>query len=789
MVVPRTRASTELIGEVSWERHAPAWLPEPDWSPAIPGGSNWHNSSVKALEPSSCPQRVGKEAMLPPSMVPDRAYQLLRERFGHQDFRPGQEAVISALFQGQHVLTVMPTGSGKSLCYQLPALLHDGSTLVISPLIALMKDQVDSLQAQGIAATFVNSSLSAQEQQERLQACRAGHYKLLYVAPERLRNPRFLQAMTETPISLFAVDEAHCISEWGHDFRPDYLRLREAITHLASPQVLALTATATVDVQDDIVRQLGCADMRRFVTGFDRPNLTYRVLPLRGHIAKLQALEEILETQEHGSSIVYASTRRAVEEIGSFLQERGVEALIYHAGLRDAERKRTQEAFMQGQSRLIVATNAFGMGVDKPDVRYVLHFNMPRTMEAYYQEAGRAGRDGLPAACILLFNHGDVRIQEFLLEQSYPPREVWQKVYRAIVTLSREQPDVSLRALFVHCQHTIHEMQLLSCTKLFEQAGYVERTMVYESSDDFTAGTPNPAVRLTQEGVAPQQLAIDEKALQQRKQHELQKLRRMVGYAQTPACRREKMLAYFGESWGGRQCTGCDNCLGDHAFNRRANLPKRLPSDAEATTIQKILSCVARMQGYYGRAKIIQVLLGSQAREIVHGHLSRLSTYGLLRGASRALVNTYMDALIEAACIQVVGEEFPKLDLTPLGHAVMRRQQRVPLALPDSGPATTPGIPSLTPKVVRPRGAATAPSCDQALLERLRMHCTALAQAESLPSYGFVFSDRTLRDMATRRPTTSDHFLQIYGVGPVKAGKYGAALLGLIRDHLARLES
>jgi ATP-dependent DNA helicase RecQ len=728
---------------------------------------------------------VGKEIMTSTSTLPARAYQFLGERFGHQTFRPGQEAIIQALLQGKHVLTVMPTGSGKSLCYQLPALLHEGNTLVVSPLIALMKDQVDALQARGIAATFINSSLAASEQQERLYAYRAGHYKLLYVAPERFRNTRFLHAMAETPVSLFAVDEAHCISQWGHDFRPDYLRLREAIAHLAAPQVLALTATATVEVQDDIVRQLGCADMQRFVTGFDRANLIYRVLSLRGHAAKLQVLGEVIDAQEHGSTIIYAATRRAVEDIASFLHERGTEALIYHAGLRDTERQRTQEAFMQEKCRLMVATNAFGMGVDKPDVRCVLHFNLPRSLEAYYQEAGRAGRDGLPAECILLFSHGDVRIQEFLLEQTYPPREVWQEVYGAIVQLSSQYPDVSLRALLPYCRRGTHEMQVLSCAKLLERAGYLERVAVYDSTEELTAGMPSTLVRLTGEESTPRQLVIDEQALEQRKQHELQKLRRMLGYAQTKTCRRQKILAYFGEHCERQQCAGCDNCLADRAFDRRAQLPTRLPTDTEATTIQKILSCVARMRGYYGRAKVVQVLLGSQASEIVQSHLSQLSTYGLLKGMPRLLLNAYLDALLEATCIQVVGDEFPKLDLTPLGYAVMRRQQRVPLALPESTPVPPSALPSLTPEVIGPpQSTPPTPTCDEPLFERLRAHRLHLAQVESLPPY-CVFNDRSLREMATHHPTTPDSFLQIYGVGAIKASKYGDTFLALIRDYLA----
>ena len=752
--------------------------------------------------------------MTPLSPLPDRVHHILHERFGYQAFRPGQAAIIDALLQGQHVLTVMPTGSGKSLCYQLPALLNEGCTLVISPLIALMKDQVDSLQAHGIAATFINSSLSAQEQQERLYACRAGRYKLLYIAPERFRSQRFLDTIAQTRVSLFAVDEAHCISQWGHDFRPDYLRLRQAIDYLQQPQVLALTATATVEVQDDIVRQLGCAAMQRFVSGFDRPNLTYRVLGVKGQATKFKILGEILDAQEAGSSIIYAATRRAVEEIASCLHERGMEALIYHAGLRDAERQRAQDAFMDGRCRLIVATNAFGMGVDKPDVRCVMHFNLPRSMEAYYQEAGRAGRDGLPAECVLLFSYGDVKIQEFLLEQSYPARDLLQEVYGLIVALSRERAEISLRTLLPLCRRGVSEMHLGACARLLERTGYIERVSIYDNADDLASGTPSTLVRLTGDSVAPHQLAIDDNALQQRKQLELQKIRRMVGYANAQQCRRQKMLAYFGERWDKPNCASCDNCLDDGAFGRRVQPPKRFPSETEWVIIQKILSCVARMQGRFGRAKVVQVLLGSQASDIVNSHLSRLSTYGILKGASRSMLDVYLDALIEAECIQIIGDEFPKLDLTSLGQAVMRRQQRVLLALPGltMPPGPGPGaVPSLTPAVVQPpvlaipASAAIVPPCpepaappaasrppepmyDDALFERLRAQRTVLARAESLPPY-CIFNDRTLRELATYRPTTLAGLLQIYGVGAAKASKYGETFLALLRHYLAEAKA
>ena len=717
---------------------------------------------------------------LPMTLAADqlsRVRDILHGRFGHDVFRPGQEAVIDAVLAGHNALVVMPTGSGKSLCYQLPALLRDGCTIVISPLIALMKDQVDSLQAQGIAATFVNSSLTAQEQYARLQACRDGTYDLLYVAPERFRNARFMQTMASTRVGLFAVDEAHCISAWGHDFRPDYLRLREAITALQQPQVVALTATATVDVQQDIIEQLDCPDMQRFVTGFNRPNLTYRVLGVNAPAAKLRMLSDILAAQEDGSAVVYAATRRAVEEIAAYLHGRGMEVLLYHAGLSDGVRRRTQDAFMEAAPRVIVATNAFGMGVDKSDVRSVIHFNVPRTMEAYYQEAGRAGRDGQAAQCLLLFSYGDVRIQEFLLEQNYPERQLLEEVYGLIVSLSRRQPEVSLRSLLPHRRHGSSMMQVDNCLKILERAGYIERLTGYDGGDDAIA---HMMVRLAQDAVTPQQLQLDDAALQRRKRHEVRKMRQMVGYANARQCRRQRILHYFGETWEQSNCGACDYCLQDRAFEATPQHSPRALTEGEWLTVQKILSCVARMEGRYGKARVVQVLMGSRAKEIRATRLERLSTYGILKGTTRPVIEAYMEALLAAECVQVVGDEFPKLDLTPQGWAVMRRQQDIQLALP--GAASTPAIPTVRLEPVVDSAMVPAPEPDAALVERLRAQRTALAQAESVPPYT-VFHDRTLRDMAACMPTTRDELLAIHGIGNAKADKYGSIFLDLIREY------
>jgi ATP-dependent DNA helicase RecQ len=336
----------------------------------------------------------------------DDAQSALERYFNFSRFREGQTEVIRAILSGFDVIVVMPTGGGKSLCYQLPALLMPGTTLVISPLIALMKDQVDALTAKDIAATFINSSISIEEQRARLRAMQQGKYRLVYIAPERFRNARFVEALRSVEVSLFAVDEAHCISQWGHDFRPDYLRLKDAIAQLGQhgqrPQLIALTATATPAVRDDIAKQLALHKPASFIAGFDRHNLTLRVVQCKKESERLNRAAQIAE-QAGGAGIVYAATRKTVEEVAVHLQSRGLKAMAYHAGLADRTRARIQERFMAGELQAIVATNAFGMGIDKHNLRFVTHYNAPGSIEAYYQEVGRAGRDGLPSGLHVAF--------------------------------------------------------------------------------------------------------------------------------------------------------------------------------------------------------------------------------------------------------------------------------------------------------------------------------------------------------------------------------------------------
>ncbi|MHC1762436.1 MAG: DNA helicase RecQ [Negativicutes bacterium] len=345
-----------------------------------------------------------------------QAHALLKKYYGYSEFKPSQSPIITSILQGKDTLAVMPTGAGKSLCFQIPALIFEGVTIVISPLIALMKDQVDALGALGVAATFINSSLSGHEVDRRIKAAVRGEYKLLYVAPERLESEWFRQLMQSLKISLVAIDEAHCVSQWGHDFRPSYRSISLFIDTLPHrPIIGAFTATATEEVRSDIVSLLSLIQPSIFVTGFDRQNLSFAVL--RGENKREFVLRYVADNQDK-SGIIYAGTRKEVDQLEELISSKGYSCGKYHAGMEDVERTSNQEAFIYDEIPVIVATNAFGMGIDKSNVRYVIHYNMPKTMEAYYQEAGRAGRDGEPGECILLFSAQDILLQKYLIEQN-----------------------------------------------------------------------------------------------------------------------------------------------------------------------------------------------------------------------------------------------------------------------------------------------------------------------------------------------------------------------------------
>ncbi len=591
---------------------------------------------------------------------------VLKQYFGHDAFRPGQEALVDGILSGRDALGIMPTGGGKSLCYQVPALLLPGVTLVISPLISLMKDQVASLEAAGVSAGFLNSSQTLEESRQIWGRVRRGECRLLYVAPERLENARFLELAAELVIPLVAVDEAHCISQWGQDFRPSYLKIASFVSTLPRRPVLAaFTATATAQVQEDVVRQLDLRTPVRVVTGFDRPNLFFDVRRPRKKLPELLAL---LEERRGRSGIVYCATRSNVEKVWAELESRGFSAARYHAGLDEEERRISQEDFQYDRRQIMVATNAFGMGIDKSNVSFVLHYNMPKNLESYYQEAGRGGRDGEAADCVLLYGAGDV---------------------------------ATARVLLTHGE----------------------------------GGDPEP--------------------------RELERLNAMVDYCKTNDCLRGRILDYFGQPHPER-CGGCGNCQG-------------MFSQADITVqAQMILSCIKRVRdrlGYYvGAALIVQVLRGGHSQRIKELELDQLSTYGLMREETRERVRAYLDCLEAAECVYTETEH-GTLRPGPRANTVLFHGERVHMLSRVERQIEAP------PRQKAERVPAAPP--DQSLLAALRAERTRLARQEGVPPY-IIFSNAALADMAARVPRTPEEFLEVSGVGQVKARRYSSAFLAVI---------
>ncbi|MDO9129018.1 MAG: RecQ family ATP-dependent DNA helicase [Anaerolineales bacterium] len=601
--------------------------------------------------------------------MPPDLLSLLRTHFGFSSFRPGQEEAIQNLLAGHHTLAVMPTGAGKSLIFQLAALQLNGLTLVISPLIALMKDQVDSLTKRGIPATFINSALPTVEQNNRLQGLAQGKYQIVYIAPERLRSVPFLHALRSRTVSLLAVDEAHCISEWGHDFRPDYLHIAQARAALGNPLTAALTATATPQVQNDILRLLGLGDSStRIVTGFNRPNISLNVLSTFKLPAKLRSLNELLSPRESGSVIVYTGTRRDAEEVAEFAREVvKVPAEFYHAGLPAEERTRIQDNFISGKLNLVAATNAFGMGIDRADVRQVIHYSVPGSLEAYYQEAGRAGRDGEPAKVTLFYDPQDRALQEFFIASSVVSPEELQHLYRAMGNVDGEiwmtTDDFSRRT-------DLHSVKIKVGLAELERVGALEHL-----GDD--------GVRmLLRKG--KWDLAAIEKAAARSKEHtkhRTDQLNHMINYAETNACRRRVVLKHFGDNASPDALVCCDNCLS------QKNLPEAGGDVAQMSHTERaaliILDTVRKLGSrLVGREKLAQILKGSKARDILQFHYDKHVYYAKLAALKQSQIEEMIKQLVSLGYFKIIGGEYPVLSLTPKGESAIKQKASIELKMP-----------------------------------------------------------------------------------------------------------
>ncbi|NJN96592.1 MAG: RecQ family ATP-dependent DNA helicase [Anaerolineales bacterium] len=591
-------------------------------------------------------------------------HQALQQYFGLSDFREGQAETIERVLAGQHTLLVMPTGSGKSLTYQLPALLLPGLTLVISPLIALMKDQVESLTKAGLPATYINSSLPAHEVNQRTRAVLEGHVKLLYIAPERLRSRDFTRALAKTKISLLAVDEAHCISQWGHDFRPDYLQVGPIWQAMGQPTLLATTATATPTVQQDIVKLLDLPAVQTLVTGFNRPNLTFRVKFTPDARTKLQTLPALLNKSE-GSTIIYTATRRNADEVSDFIRTTvRVPAQAYHAGLDRYQRDTVQNDFMADRVKIVVATNAFGMGVDKADVRTVIHYNLPATVEAYYQEAGRAGRDGLPAECLLLFAPDDQGLQEWLIHSDTPAYEDLRQVY-TLLTHTANDGEVYAAPSELAASTSLHPVKIRVTLSELELAGVL-----------FHLGDQGGYGRWKILPLAERALEKRAEAIEKRAKIRQQLLDKMVNYAHLTTCRRKFLLDYFGDTTPPQSPRCCDN----HTAERIEDLPRAVTAQEWFPLI--VLETVRSLQGRpIGRSRLAQLLNGSRAQEIQQFGYDQHKFYGKLGGLSQRQVVELVDAMIEARYLRLSGGDLPVLSLTPLGQQALEARAALPIRL------------------------------------------------------------------------------------------------------------
>ena len=693
-----------------------------------------------------------------------QARAVLKQHFGYEAFRPGQEGVVGAILEGRDVLAVMPTGAGKSICYQVPGIALGGLTVVISPLVSLMGDQVRALVDAGVRGAYLNSTLTPGQQATVLRRAAEGAYQIMYVAPERLSDPRFLAFCAEATIPLVAVDEAHCVSQWGQDFRPSYLAIGAFIEQLpVRPVVAALTATATERVRDDIERLLGLHDPYRVVTGFDRPNLYFGVERLDPS-TKLKRIERYVREHAADSGIIYCSTRKDVEKVHAALVEDGVRAVRYHAGLAADERAESQCAFIADDAPVMVATNAFGMGIDKSNVRFVIHYNMPGSIEAYYQEAGRAGRDGEPSTCLLFWSDGDVSTCRFFIEQESGNEELTPEEADAVRATRR-------RMLETMCGYCLTTECLRKYILDYFGSARADAAATGSARAGATGGPADAAAPSGTEacgskpfsrtevrfvGLSPQSPAPDDASLT---------LRTTGGSLDAAASSSSSAGASI------THCGNCSNCSGDFEAVDVTELARA------------VMRCVQELRGRFGKGVVCDVLRGSKSAKVLELGLDSCKTYGSV-DASAAQLKEVIELLAAGSYLLITEGSYPTVGFGPRVREVaddgfslkMKRVVRKRDRLLGAGSGANAHCGSFG-------ASGTGVPDDPELFERLRVLRKRIADRMGKPPY-VVFSDAALRDMCARLPRTDEEFLEVSGVGATKLTRYGDDFLAEIDAYL-----
>ncbi len=765
-------------------------------------------------------------------------HQSLRRYFGFENFLDNQEETVSEILTGGDLCVIMPTGAGKSLCYQLPILMRPGYGIVVSPLISLMKDQVDSLRDRGIAAAFINTTVPVNEQFRILDEVAGGGIKLLYVAPERFQTGMFSDFLDRCPPATMIIDEAHCISQWGHDFRPSYLRLGEVIQKHAIAQVCAFTATATPTVREDITVQLRRPDMKLLVAGFKRPNLAFSVVDCSSNAAKNQHIRKLLANP--APTIIYASTRKVVEQLVEEFQ-----CIGYHAGMNDEERTTAQERFMNDACPVLAATNAFGMGIDRPDVRRVIHYNITGSLEAYYQEAGRAGRDGEAAECILLYAYSDRFVQEFLIDLNNPPETLIRNLYKTLLRVWQHSPlEMTLSELAQITPEAKSENQIGSAMGILEKYGYVSRgfrrenegkirftrpldelmqqhaaqatqrsrficrcinvfgdqllTQVSGNYDrlaavaglnteqikrvlkaldgDCLVWTPPFGGRIT-ELLKPDEteLNIDFAEINRKHEFEIERLDEVIQYTQSRKCRQRFLISYFGEDSEEWQCGSCDRCDLSNSMLRQAN-------DHELKIAREILEAVSCFNGRLGSGRLSLILVGSRRAEVVERGFDRSPCFGVLAQLKQNVVLNFMKNLEREGFLHRVGDpEYPCLGVTRRGHEAMQGTIPIQLDFPEIKSAASKPEPKSQKSTPVYGGAGGSDD----LFDKLRELRKKVAQRRGVPAFQ-VLSNETLAELADKRPVTIPEAMQIKGIGPTKARTIVPEFLELISEWRRR---